>query len=163
WPVSGPPEERALIETVRSGQWYRGTGEGGKKFEQEYARLTGAKDCLATCNGTAALDVARNALGVQPGGEGIIAPYNVAATRNVVLRQDALPVFVDTDPETFQIDARKVEAAITANTRAIMPVHLGGNVSDLDALLEVARKHKVPLIEDACQAHLAEWKGRKVG
>jgi len=100
---------------------------------------------------------------VEPGDEVVIPPYTFVATMNVVLRQHALPVFVDTDPETFQIDARKVEAAITPNTRAIVPVHLGGNASDLDALLPIARKHKIPLIEDACQAHLAEWKGRKVG
>lgn len=82
---------------------------------------------------------------------------------NVVLRQFALPVFVDTDPETFQIDARKASALVNERTRAIIPVHLGGNAADLDALLSLAQKHKLALIEDACQAHLAEWKGRKVG
>lgn len=163
WPVTGASEERALLETLRSGKWYRGTGTTVKKFEQEYARITGAKECLATCNGTAALFTSLNVLGVEPGDEVIIPPYTFVATLNVVMRQHALPVFVDTDPETFQIDAGKVEAAITPNTRAIMPVHLGGNVSDLDSLLATARKHRIPLIEDACQAHLAEWKGRKAG
>jgi dTDP-4-amino-4,6-dideoxygalactose transaminase len=163
WPVAGASEERALMDVLHSGKWYRGSGQNVKKFEQEYARLTGARECLATCNGTAALFVSLNALGVEPGDEVILPPYTFVATLNVVLRQHALPVFVDTDPETFQIDARKVEAAITPNTRAIMPVHLGGNVCDLDTLLAVAGKHKIPLVEDACQAHLAEWKGRKVG
>ena len=125
WPVSGEPEERALIDVLHSGKWYRGTGQSVKTFEQEYARVTGAKDCLATSNGTAALFVALNVLGVEPGDEVIIPPYTFIATANVVLRQHALPVFVDTDPETFQIDASKVEAAITADTRAIIPVHLG--------------------------------------
>ena len=82
---------------------------------------------------------------------------------NAVLLHYALPVFVDTDPETFQIDARKVEAAITDRTVAIMPVHLGGSVADLDAIPEVARKHNLPVVEDACQSHLAEWRDRKVG
>jgi perosamine synthetase len=82
---------------------------------------------------------------------------------NVVLRQHALPVFVDTDPETFQMDARKLEAAITPRTKAIVPVHLGGNACDLDAILAIAARRNVPVLEDACQAHLAEWRGRKVG
>ncbi len=90
-------------------------------------------------------------------------PYTFIATVNAVLRQHALPVFVDTDPETFQMDARKLEAAITPRTRAIIPVHLGGNVCDLDAILPIAARHNVPVLEDACQAHLAEWRGRKVG
>ena len=75
----------------------------------------------------------------------------------------ALPVLVDVDPETFQIDAKKIEAAITARTAAIIPVHIGGNCADLDAILAVGKKHKVPVIEDACQAHLAEWRKAKVG
>jgi dTDP-4-amino-4,6-dideoxygalactose transaminase len=163
WPVSDAEEERALLDVLHSGKWYRGSGQSVKKFEQEYARITGAKECLAVANGTAALFVSLNALGVEPGDEVILPPYTFVATVNVVLRQHALPVFVDTDPETFQIDARKVEAAVNANTRAIVPVHLGGNACDVDTLLEVARRKKVPLLEDACQAHLAEWKGRKVG
>ncbi len=163
WPVTGASDERNLMDVLHSGKWYRGSGQNVKRFEQEYARVTGAKECLAVCNGTAALFVALNVLGVEPGDEVILPPYTFVATLNVVLRQHALPVFVDTDPETFQIDARKVEAAITADTRAILPVHLGGNVCDLDTLLAVAGKHGIPLIEDACQAHLAEWKGRKAG
>jgi dTDP-4-amino-4,6-dideoxygalactose transaminase len=93
----------------------------------------------------------------------LVPPYTFIATVNVVLRQHALPVFVDTDIETFQMDARKVEAAISPRTTAIIPVHLGGSACDLDALLPIAAKHQIPLIEDACQAHLAEWKGRKLG
>lgn len=163
WPVTGPAEDRALLDVLHSGKWYRGTGRAVKQFEQEYARVTGARECLAVCNGTAALFVSLNACGVEPGDEVILPPYTFVATLNVVLRQHALPIFVDSDPETFQIDARKVETAITPDTRAIIPVHLGGNVADLDTLLQIARRRKVPLIEDACQAHLAEWKGRKAG
>jgi len=100
---------------------------------------------------------------VEPGDEVLVPPYTFVATINVVLRQHALPVFIDSDIESSQIDARKVEAAINERTRAIIPVHLGGNAADLDALLPIARKHKIALIEDACQAHLGEWRGRKLG
>lgn len=163
WPVYDQTEERALIDILRSGKWYRGSGQTVGRFEQAYAQLTGAKCCLATANGTSALFTSLNALGVEPGDEVVVPPYTFVATINVVLRQHALPVFVDTDLETFQMDARKVEGAISPQTKAIIPVHLGGNACDLDALLPIAKKHGIPLIEDACQAHLAEWKGRKVG
>jgi dTDP-4-amino-4,6-dideoxygalactose transaminase len=163
WPKYDLREERALLDVLHSGRWYRGSGQLVKKFEEAYASLTGARQVLATANGTAALFVSLNALGVEPGDEVVIPPYTFIATVNVVLRQYALPIFVDTDPDTFQMDHRKLEAALTPGTRAIMPVHLGGNVCHLDAIVEIARRRKVPLIEDACQAHLAEWKGRKAG
>jgi dTDP-4-amino-4,6-dideoxygalactose transaminase len=102
-------------------------------------------------------------LDVGPGDEVIVPPYTFVATVNVVLLQHALPVFVDTDIDTFQIDARKIDAAITPNTRAILPVHLGGSPADMDTILAVAAKRRVAVVEDACQAHLAEWKGHKVG
>ena len=163
WPVSGELEERALIETLRSGRWYRGNGQQTKRFEDAYRQLTGARHCLATANGTSALCVSLNALGIEPGDEVVVPPYTFIATINVVLRQHALPVFVDTNIDTFQIDAKKIEAAISPRTKAIMPVHLGGSASDLDTILSLSRKHDIPVIEDACQAHLAEWRGRKVG
>jgi len=163
WPKYDQKEENGLIEVLKSGKWYRGTGAMVKKFEAEYAKMTGAKTCLATNNGTSALFISLNVMGVEPGDEVLLPPYTFIATVNVVLRQHALPVFVDTDPETFQMDHRKVEGFINGNTRAIMPVHLGGNASHVDSLLATAQKHKIPLIEDACQAHLGEWKGRKVG
>jgi len=163
WPIFDTAEERAVAQTLHSGKWYRGNGKNVAQFEEEYAKLTGAKTCLATANGTSALFTALNAMGIEAGDEVIVPPYTFVATINVVLRQHALPVFVDTDPATFQMDARKLEAAITPRTRAIMPVHLGGNVCDLDAILAAAGRHKVPVLEDACQAHLAEWRGHKVG
>jgi dTDP-4-amino-4,6-dideoxygalactose transaminase len=163
WPVSDNLEEQALIETLRSGKWYRGSGQQTKKFEEAFRNLTGARHCLATANGTSALYVALNALGTEPGDEVIVPPYTFIATINVVLRQHALPVFVDTDINTFQMDANKIEAAISPLTRAIMPVHLGGSACDLDKILSVSLKHGVSVLEDACQAHLAEWSGRKVG
>ncbi|HTS62018.1 MAG TPA: DegT/DnrJ/EryC1/StrS family aminotransferase [Candidatus Acidoferrales bacterium] len=163
WPVLDQTEERAMLDTLRSGKWYRGNGTHVARFEEAYAQLTGAKKCLAVANGTSALYTSMQAMGIEPGDEVIVPPYTFVATINAVLRQYALPVFVDTDPETFQMDARKLEAAITPRTRAIVPVHLGGNVCDLDAMLAIAARHSVPVLEDACQAHLAEWRGRKAG
>ena len=163
WPVFDQTEERALLESLRSGKWYRGGGQMVNQFEQAYAQLTGARFCLATANGTSALFTSLNALGVEPGDEVLVPPYTFVATINVVLRQHALPVFVDTDADTFQMNARKIEAAITPRTSSIIPVHLGGNVCDLDAILAIAARHKVPVLEDACQAHLGEWRGHKAG
>jgi dTDP-4-amino-4,6-dideoxygalactose transaminase len=161
WPVRDGLESRAIEAVVTSGRWNRGPEV--ERFEQEYARLTGASHCLATANGTAALVTTLTALGVGPGDEVVVPPYTFVATINAVLLRHALPVFVDTDVETFQIDARKVAGAITDRTKVVMPVHLGGAASDLDTILPAAAARGVPVVEDACQAHLAEWKGRKVG
>jgi perosamine synthetase len=163
WPITDTNDERAILETLRSGDWYRGTGQHVNHFEQAYKQLTGARNCLATANGTSALYVALNGIGIEPGDEVIVPPYTFTATVNAVLRQFALPIFVDTDIETFQIDAKRIEANITSRTKAIMPVHLGGSSCDLDAILSISKKHQIPIIEDACQAHLAEWRARKVG
>jgi perosamine synthetase len=163
WPVYDETEEKALLGTLHSGHWYRGSGKAVSRFEDAYEKLTGAKHCLAAASGTAALTTALGALDLGPGDEVIIPPYTFVATYNVVVLNYALPVFVDSDLESFQIDANKIEAAITKETKAIMPVHIGGYPADLDKILEVAGKHKIPVVEDACQAHLAEWRGRKVG
>ena len=161
WPVADAKEEDALVRVIRSGRWNR--GENVAAFESSYASLTGAKHCLATANGTSALITTLSALGLGPGDEVIVPPYTFVATINAVLLLRALPVFVDSDIETFQIDARKVERALTGNTKMILPVHLGGAAADLDTILEVGRRRGVTVVEDACQAHLAEWRGRKVG
>jgi dTDP-4-amino-4,6-dideoxygalactose transaminase len=161
WPVRDALEEHALTEVVRGGHWNRGPQV--ERFEAEYARLTGAAHCLATANGTSALLATLGALDVGPGDEVVVPPYTFVATINAVLLRHALPVFVDTDIETFQIDAKKIAGAITNRTRVVMPVHLGGNAADLDVILRDAGARGVTVVEDACQAHLAEWKGRKVG
>jgi dTDP-4-amino-4,6-dideoxygalactose transaminase len=163
WPVFDETEEKALHDTLHSGQWYRGSGKAVAKFESAFEKLTGAKHCLVTASGTAALYTALGALDLGPGDEVIIPPYTFVATYNAVVLNYALPVFVDTDLESFQIDANKIEDAITPATRVIMPVHLGGYPANLDKILEVGERHKIPVIEDACQAHLGEWRGRKVG
>ena len=163
WPVFDETEGKALQETLQSGHWFRTGGKAIAKFEDAYERLTGARHCLATASGTAALSTALGVLEVGPGDEVIIPPYTFVATYNVVVLNYALPVFADVDLETFQIDPVRIESAITKETRLILPVHIGGYPVDLDRVLEVAQKHQLPVVEDACQAHLAEWRGRKVG
>ncbi|MBI4874713.1 MAG: DegT/DnrJ/EryC1/StrS family aminotransferase [Acidobacteria bacterium] len=163
WPRIDALDEKEWMTVLRDRKWFRGNGAQVGRFETAYAKLTGAGHCLATMNGTSALIVSLAALGVGPGDEVIVPPYTFVATINSVLMRNAVPVFVDSDIETSQIDARKIEAAITPRTRAIMPVHLGGSVADMDAVLAVARKRNIPVIEDACQSHLAEWRGKRAG
>lgn len=163
WPILSEDDLPPWIEVLRSGAWGRLGGGRTGQFEEAWAQATGSQHALATTSGTTALFTALNALEVGPGDEVIVPPYTFAATVNVVLLQHALPVFVDTDPETFQIDATKIEPALTEHTACVMPVHIGGAPADLDTILAVAQRHKVPVIEDACQAHLAAWRGRAVG
>ena len=163
WPIADAREEKALLATLRSGKWFRGGGQQVDKFEAAFARLMGAKHCIATNSGTTALVASLGVLGVGPGDEVIVTPYTFIASVTSIMMHFALPVFVDVDPETFLIDPRKIEAAITDRTAAIMPVHIGGSASDMDGILAVAKKHNLPVVEDACQAHLAQWRGRGVG
>jgi dTDP-4-amino-4,6-dideoxygalactose transaminase len=162
WPIITESDERPWMEVLRKGRWCRIDGDYANRFEQTWAQTLGAKHCLAVANGTSALITSLAALGVGPGDEVIVPPYTFVATINAVLIHHALPVFVDTDPETCQVDARKIEAAITERTACILPVHLGGSAVDMDAILAIASRHKLPVIEDACQAHLAEWRNKKV-
>src|SRR6185369_2227150 len=163
WPQIRDNDEKAWADVLRSGRWNRtGGGKYVAQFEEAWAARLGSKFCLATANGTSALVIALAALDIGPGDEGLVPAYTFVATVNAVLMHHAMPVFVDTDPETFQMDARKIEAAITERTRLILPAHIGGSVVDMDTTLAVAKKHKLPVLEDACQAHLAEWRGRKV-
>lgn len=163
WPIQDAHDEQALLSVLKSGKWGRGSGGQVKAFEAQYAATTGTQHCLATANGTSALLTALAALGIGAGDEVIVPPYTFVATINAVLALHALPVFVDTDVETFQIDATRIAAAVTPQTRLILPVHLGGSVADMDTIMEVARARNIPVIEDACQSHLAQWKGRHVG
>lgn len=163
WPVIDQTDEKELLKVLNSKKWCRLGSPTAPRFEQEYQKLTGAKHALATSSGTNALYTMLGALNIGPGDEVIIPPYTFIATYNVVVLNYALPIFVDSDIESFQIDANKIESAITSQTKVIMPVHIGGSPVDLDTILSVAGKHKIAVLEDACQAHLAEWKGKCVG
>lgn len=163
WPVFDQTEENALVEVLKSKSWGRLNGDTVASFEKAYQKLFGAKHCLGVSSGTSALYTILGAMDLGPGDEVILPVYTFVATYNVVVLNYALPVFVDTDLESFQIDADKIEPAITPQTKLIMPVHIGGSPANLDKIMEVGHKSGIPIIEDACQAHLAEWKGKPVG
>ena len=151
------------MKVLRSGKWYRGSGKAVDAFEAKFAALMGVPHCLAVANGTSALLTALHGLDVQAGDEVIVPPYTFIATVNAVLARQALPVFVDTDGLTFQMDATKIEAAVTERTVAVIPVHMAGAPPDLDKIVEVGRRRGLKVLEDAAQAHLGEWRGRKLG
>lgn len=164
---SWPPTDDALVDAVadvvRSGVWGDVGGAQKLAFERRFAEHQQARHATGVCNGTIALQLALAALGVRRGDEVIVPAYTFLATATAVLTVNALPVFVDIDPETTNIDPAVVEAAITPRTRAIIPVHFGGQPADLDRLTEIARRHDVALVEDCAHAHGAIWKGRPVG
>lgn len=163
WPIYDENEERALLDVLHSGVWWYVDGDQGTTFEQEFAAFHDAKFGVACTNGSAALDIALRALDIGCGDEVIVPPYTFIATASSVLSVGATPVFVDIDADTLNIDPELIEAAITSRTRAIIPVHIAGRPADMDRVLEIARKHGLSVIEDAAQAHAAEWKGTKVG
>jgi perosamine synthetase len=163
WPEWRQAWEPSILQVLRSGQWYRGSGEQVPRFEAAYADLLGAKRCLATASGTTALIVGMHVLDVDAGDEVIVSPYTFNASYNAILLLKALPVFADTDPATLTMDPASIESRITERTRAIMPVHIYGMPSDMDPILTIARKHRLAVIEDACQAWLADYKGKKCG
>ena len=163
WPVWDKKAENEALKMLRSGRWWRGNGEAVADFEKRYAELMGAKRCLATASGTTALLVALHVLGVDAGDEVLVSPFTFIATYNSIFINKALPVFVDTNPETFLIDPGKIEEKITDRTTAILPVHIYGLPVDMDKVNSIAKKHKLKVVEDACQAWLGEYKGKKLG
>jgi len=164
WPEWREAWEPSILRVLRSGQWYRGSGgEQVPQFEAAYAKLLGAKRCLATASGTTALIVAMHVLDVDAGDEVIVSPFTFIASYNAILFLKALPVLADTDPATLTIDPASIEGRITERTRAVMPVHIYGMPCDMDPILAVARARKLAVVEDACQAWLAEYKGRTCG
>jgi dTDP-4-amino-4,6-dideoxygalactose transaminase len=152
-----------VLKVLRSGKWYRGEGGHVAEFEAGYAQLLGARRCLATASGTTALLVGLHVMDVDAGDEVIVSPYTFIATYNAILINKALPVFADTDPATLTVDPASIESRVTERTRAIVPVHIYGMPCDMHPINAIARKHKLAVVEDACQAWLAEYKGRKCG
>ena len=165
WPLSDHRDEAALLAVLRSGKWGRTSGGASrvKEFETAFASRMQARHCVATSSGTTALLTALGALNIGPGDEVIMPPYTFVATFNAITANFALPVFADTDAASFQIDPAKVSAAITPATKLLLPVHIAGSPADLDALSTLAKTRRITLLEDACQAPLAEWRGRPVG
>jgi len=163
WPVWNPDAEKPMLELLRSGNWFRGDGNKCNEFEKKYAELIGAKRVIATASGTTALIAALHTLGVDAGDEVIVSPYTFIASYNVVFSQKALPVFADTDQETFTINPHKIEEKVNERTRAILPVHIFGLPADMNSILAIAKKHELAVVEDACQAWLAEYDGKMCG
>lgn len=161
WPAWKTAYEEKVLEVLRSRVWSR--AKVTAEFEAKWAELIGTKRCLSVVNGTSALIASVSQFNIGPGDEVIVPPYTFIATIQAVLLNGALPVFADIDPRTFQIDPAKIEAKITSRTKAIIPVHILGIPADMTRIMAIARKHNLIAIEDACQAHLAEVKGKRVG
>lgn len=162
WPIFGKAEEKALIEVLRSGKWGIG-GEKNAEFSQAYAKWLGVRRVVTCTNGTAAIEIALRAIGVKPADEVIVPSYTFVATASSVLSIGAVPVFADIEPETYMMDPDSVEAVITPKTKAIIPVYIGGGPADLDRILKIARDRDLRVVEDAAQAHGAEWNGKRIG
>lgn len=162
WPVwNKDTDEQLVVDDLRSGVWSRASLV--TQFEQEWATYIGTRRCLSVVNGTNALIASLIQMGIGGGDEVIVPPYTFIATVAAVLATGAMPVFVDTDVSSWQIDASKIEAKITSRTRAILPVHILGLPADMVTIMAIAQKHDLVVIEDACQAHGAEIGGRRVG
>jgi dTDP-4-amino-4,6-dideoxygalactose transaminase len=160
-PDIGPEEIAAVTEVLESGML-----AGGRRvaeLEERFAAFIGAKHAIAVSNGTVALMCIFEGLGLTPGDEVITVGHTFNATISSILYTGATPVFVDIERDTYVIDAARIEAAITPRTRAICPVHLFGLPADMDMIVAIADRHGLEVVEDACQAHGAEFRGRKVG
>jgi dTDP-4-amino-4,6-dideoxygalactose transaminase len=153
--------DAAVLSVLASGDYI--LGPEVRNFEQEFAAYCGSKECVGVNSGTSALHLALLAAGIGPGDEVITVSMTFVATVSAIIYTGAIPVFVDIDPESGNIDPVKISAALTKRTKAIMPVHLHGRIADMDPILEIARRHGLLVIEDAAQAHGAEYHGRRAG
>jgi len=165
WPYIDDKIVEAVVKTTKSGIWCRIQSSSGTvpTFEKEFAAMMGSRFCVATGSGTQALHTCVEALGIGAGDEVITTPYTDPGTIEAILAARALPVLADLDPASYQLDPDDVEKRITENTRALMPVHMMGQPCHMERIMAIARKHKLAVIEDACQAHLAEYQGKKLG
>jgi len=165
WPYWDENVINSIVQTTKSRIWCRIQSPSGTvpTFEKKFAELMGTNFCVATGSGTQALHTCVEALGIGPGDEVITSPYTDPGTIASILSARALPVLADLDRESYQLDPDDVERRITENTKAIMPVHMMGQPCHLERFMEIAKKHKLKVIEDAAQAHLAEYQGKKLG
>jgi dTDP-4-amino-4,6-dideoxygalactose transaminase len=165
WPQWSERERTLLAEVLESGNWggFPFPNTKAREFGERFAAAQGASHCLAVANGTIALEAALRALQVGPGDEVIVPSYTWDGSAAAVLFTGATPVFTDSDPETYCLDPRRLEGALSPRTRAILPVHLGMNMADMDAIGAFARRHSLAVIEDCAHAHGAQWNGRGAG
>lgn len=173
WPIFDVAEERSVLKVLRSGKWWNySQGESMSqrnvqseigKFQHAFARFQGAMYAVACANGTAALEIALKSAGINPDDEVVVPPYSFIATASAPLLLGALPVFCDIESDTFNIDPVSLEKAITSRTRAIIPVHFSGLPANMGRILDIAKKHKLAVIEDAAHAHGSTWNGVGIG
>jgi 3-amino-5-hydroxybenzoate synthase len=163
WPMHDDGERQAVARVLESKVWWRTPGTETLAFEKEFAQAHQCEHGIAITNGTHALEVALLAMGIGPGNEVIVPNYTFVATASSVLCCGAMPVLVDIERETQNIDPDLVEAAITPRTKAIIAVHMGGQPADVERLAAIACKHGLDLLEDCAHAHASEWNGKKVG
>lgn len=156
-----PEIDAAISRVLESGQFV--LGEAVASFEKDFARYCNTEHAIAVNSGTSALHLSLLAAGVGPGDEVITTPFSFVATVATILYAEARPVLADIDPATFNLDPASMERAITPRTKAVMPVHLYGQPCDMGAIMDIAGRQNLVVIEDACQAHGAEWKGRRAG
>jgi dTDP-4-amino-4,6-dideoxygalactose transaminase len=166
WPHVDDRMIEEVVKTTKSGIWSRiqAPANGAvATFEKQFAGMIGSKYCIGTGSGTQALAICVEAMGIGPGDEVITSPYTDFGTISAILTSRALPVMADLDPDSYQLDPADVERKITSATKAIMPVHIMGLPADMDRIMEIARKHRLKVIEDACQGALAKHRGRSLG
>jgi L-glutamine:2-deoxy-scyllo-inosose/3-amino-2,3-dideoxy-scyllo-inosose aminotransferase len=162
WPVSGELEATWMEDVVRSGKW-SWLGAHETAFCSEYAAFIGSRYCLALANGTVTLQCALQAVGVEPGDEVIVPGLTWCATAQAAMDIGANVVFADIDLETLALDPKAFEKAITPRTKAVIPVHLYGCMCDMDAIMAIARKHKIKVVEDVAHQHGSQWRGKGAG
>jgi dTDP-4-amino-4,6-dideoxygalactose transaminase len=164
WPIWDEKEDKAILDTLHSGRWWGG-GEGSKvwEFEDAFTKYHHAKYGVATSSGTQALLNALKGVKVEPGDEVLTPALTFFASATCILMIDAIPVFVDVDPKSYNMDPKAMEAAITEKTRAAIVVHNGGYPADMDRIMDIAKKHNLMVIEDCAHAHGSEWKGTRIG
>ncbi len=163
WPMNLEDSARAAGETVQSGKWGSNQGDNVKNFEKRFAAFQQTAHGIAVSNGTTALCLALQSIGIEPGDEVIVPAYTFIASASAIVMSNAVPVFVDIDPDTYNLDPRLVEPAVTPRTRAVVAVHFAGLPADMDQIREISRRHGLAVVEDAAQAHGARWGGRGVG
>jgi perosamine synthetase len=161
WPIWDDADESAVLPVLRKGVWSR--NQVVNEAEEKFADMMGAKRCVLTYCGTQALIVALHSVDVGGGDEVIVTPYTFVATIDAILQNNALPVFVDVDPDTWSMDLDKIKDRMTDHTHAILPVHIGGSPCDIERTMQVAKAHNLKVVEDACQAHTSQWNGKHVG
>ena len=163
WPPITPRDIDAVVRVLKSGVLWGPMEEQVLGLQDDFARYIGAKHALVVNSGTAALHACVCACGIGPGDEVITPAYSFWATSQAVLAHNGIPVFVDIDPETMNMDPKRIEAKITSRTKALLPVHVHGLCADMDPINRIARHHKLKVIEDAAQAAGAKYKGRRAG